>query len=375
MIEVSHLTKRYGETLALDDVSFSVDTGSVCGLLGPNGAGKSTTMNIMTGCLSATSGEVRYDGLEIYADMNAVKGTIGYLPEQPPLYLDMTVSEYLEFVARAKRVPRKELGDSVMAASLSCGVSQVADRLIKHLSKGYKQRVGIAQALLGEPDVIILDEPTVGLDPIQIIEIRNLIRFLAQSHTVVVSSHILSEIRTLCDQIVIISKGKLVANDTPDNLEMRLAGSRSTTLTLRAKAERAVKLLATIPHVADVVERPLPSRRENKGCVQFVVTAEGSHDIRDDLFQTCVAENIHVLEMSTKHASLEDVFIELTEQATGDTSDGKGGYSSQDPSPDHPDVANHSEPIDVDGEAVEPAEKQRETAAASLLTNDPRKEG
>ena len=374
MIEVSHLTKRYGETLALDDVSFSVDTGSICGLLGPNGAGKSTTMNIMTGCLSATSGEVRYDGLEIYADMNAVKGTIGYLPEQPPLYLDMTVSEYLEFVARAKRVPRKELGDSVMAASLSCGVSQVADRLIKHLSKGYKQRVGIAQALLGEPDVIILDEPTVGLDPIQIIEIRNLIRFLAQSHTVVVSSHILSEIRTLCDQIVIISKGKLVANDTPDNLEMRLAGSRSTTLTLRTNAERAVTMLAAIPYVADVVERPLPSRRENEGCVQFVVTAKGSHDIRDDLFQTCVAENIHVLEMSTKHASLEDVFIELTEQAANVTPDGKGGYSNQDPSPEHPDVASQSEPIDVDGEAVEPADRQHETAAASPFNNDPRKE-
>ena len=313
MIEVSHLTKRYGEVLALDDVSFSVETGAICGLLGPNGAGKSTTMNIMTGCLAATEGEVRYDGLEIYADMNAVKKTIGYLPEQPPLYLDMTVREYLEFVARAKGIPHKEVEAAALTVSASCGVAGVQHRLIKHLSKGYKQRVGIAQALLGNPDTIILDEPTVGLDPIQIIEIRALIRQLAQHHTVIISSHILSEIRALCDQIVIISKGKLVADDTPEGLETQLAGSRTTTLILRADAQHSLDALASVPHIAEITQHPLASKDASEGCVQFVVTAEGACDIRDDLFRACVAADLHVLEMSTKHASLEDVFIELTE--------------------------------------------------------------
>lgn len=392
MIEVSHLTKRYGEVLALDDVSFSVETGAICGLLGPNGAGKSTTMNIMTGCLAATEGEVRYDGLEIYADMNAVKKTIGYLPEQPPLYLDMTVWEYLEFVARAKGIPHKEVEAAALTVSASCGVSGVQHRLIKHLSKGYKQRVGIAQALLGNPDTIILDEPTVGLDPIQIIEIRNLIRQLAQHHTVIISSHILSEIRALCDQIVIIAKGRLVADDTPEGLETQLAGSRTTTLILRADAKRALKTISSVPRIAEVTQHPLASKDASEGCVQLVVTAEGTCDLRDDLFQACVAADLHVLEMSTKHASLEDVFIELTEhdvefeediarEASGETNASTDiGEPAGAPAPGAPAKAASgaaaAAPSASGTAATAPAPSPPAAGSASAETvSDPRKEG
>lgn len=320
MIEVSHLTKRYGGTLALDDVSFSVDSGSICGLLGPNGAGKSTTMNIMTGCLAATKGEVRYDGLEIYADKTSVKKTIGYLPEQPPLYPDMTIREYLTFVARAKGLSRNDAEIAIEEAGSACGVSRVGDRLIRHLSKGYKQRVGIAQALLGNPSTIILDEPTVGLDPIQIIEIRNLIKTMAETHTVIVSSHILSEISALCDRVVILSKGKLVADDTPDGLESQLARSRTTTLILKSDPQPAIEAASSVEHIADISQQPIAGASDDaEGCIQLVVTAKNSHDIREGLFHAFSNAGIPVLEMSTKHASLEDVFIELTEDNAPET--------------------------------------------------------
>ena len=235
MIEVKHLCKRYVEHVAVDDLSFTIENGHVYGFLGPNGAGKSTTMNILTGCLAATSGTVSIDGFDIFEDAAEAKSRIGYLPEIPPLYQDMTVREYLTFVAKAKGVGRKTqtrtsraevkaaMHTQLAAAMAVTQIEDVADRLIKNLSKGYKQRVGIAQALLGGPEIIILDEPTVGLDPKQIIEIRDLIRALGKAHTVILSSHILSEVRSICDRLLIIAGGKLVADDTPEHLEQRYA--------------------------------------------------------------------------------------------------------------------------------------------------------
>ena len=235
MIEVKHLCKRYGEHVAVDDLSFTIENGHVYGFLGPNGAGKSTTMNILTGCLAASSGTVSIDGFDIFEDAAEAKSRIGYLPEIPPLYQDMTVREYLTFVAKAKGVGRKTqtrasraevkaaLHTQLATAMAVTQIEDVADRLIKNLSKGYKQRVGIAQALLGGPEIIVLDEPTVGLDPKQIIEIRDLIRALGKEHTVILSSHILSEVRSICDRLLIIAGGKLVADDTPEHLEQRYA--------------------------------------------------------------------------------------------------------------------------------------------------------
>ena len=224
MIEVSHLTKKYGPRTAVEDLSFTVEDGVVYGFLGPNGAGKSTTMNIITGCLAATSGTVTIDGYDIFDRPKEAKSRIGYLPELPPVYPDMTPAEYLSFVADARKVPAAEKEEQIDRAIRVTDIADVKDRLIKNLSKGYRQRVGIAQALLGKPSVIILDEPTVGLDPRQIIEIRELIRSLGKKHTVILSSHILSEVQAVCDKILIINKGKLIACDTPENLENLFAG-------------------------------------------------------------------------------------------------------------------------------------------------------
>ncbi|MBQ8555661.1 MAG: ABC transporter ATP-binding protein, partial [Clostridia bacterium] len=230
MIEVSHLTKRYGANTAVDDLSFTIKKGVIYGLLGPNGAGKSTTMNIITGCLGATEGEVRVDGHSVVDEPMAAKKRIGYLPEQPPLYQEMTPKEYLRFVAQAKGIPHKQWNSQLHRVMEKTRIIDVQDRLIRNLSKGYKQRVGIAQALLGNPEVIILDEPTVGLDPAQIIEIRELIRELGKEHTLVLSSHILSEVQAVCDHIMIISKGHLVASDTPENLTSLFAGTTTIKL-------------------------------------------------------------------------------------------------------------------------------------------------
>ena len=249
MIEIEHLTKKYGVHTAVSDLSFQVKSGGIYGFLGPNGAGKSTTMNIMTGCLSATEGHVRIGGYDIFEQPNQAKKQIGYLPEQPPLYLNETPTEYLRFVGEAKGLRGAELERQIEAVVGQTGIEAVRNRRISALSKGYKQRVGIAQALLGNPEVIVLDEPTVGLDPLQMIEIRALIRELGQSHTVIFSSHILSEVQNLCDQILIISKGKLVAFDTPENLEGRLRASGEIMLTTDAQAEEVRALLSTIEQI------------------------------------------------------------------------------------------------------------------------------
>ena len=239
MIEVKHLCRKYGEHRAVDDLSFTIENGYVYGFLGPNGAGKSTTMNMITGCLAATSGQILIDGYDIFEDAQEAKKRIGYLPEIPPLYQDMTVREFLNFVAKAKGVPKQSLDEQLFSVVSLAGLEEVEERLIKNLSKGYKQRVGIAQALLANPEIIILDEPTVGLDPKQIIEVRDLIRELGKDHTVILSSHILSEVRSVCDQILIISKGKLVANDTPENLEKLYAPKSFEEIFLELTGEEA----------------------------------------------------------------------------------------------------------------------------------------
>ena len=223
MIEVKNLCKDYGARRAVSDLTFTIEPGHVYGFLGPNGAGKSTTMNILTGCLAATGGQISIDGFDIFEDAKEAKSRIGYLPEQPPLYLDMTVNEYLRFVAAAKGVAKEKRPEHLAAIVALTQLEEVSDRLIKHLSKGYMQRVGVAQALIGDPEIIILDEPTVGLDPRQIIEIRQLIKELGKEHTVILSSHILSEVRSVCDRLLVIAKGKLVADDTPEALEEKYA--------------------------------------------------------------------------------------------------------------------------------------------------------
>lgn len=243
MISVEHLTKRYGEFTAVDDLSFEIQEGHVYGFLGPNGAGKSTTMNIMTGCLSATEGRVRIDGYDIFEEPNKAKRLLGYLPEQPPLYMNETALEYLKFVGEAKGLKGRELTSQIENVIQQTRLEGMEHRLISKLSKGYRQRVGIAQALLGDPKIIILDEPTVGLDPIQIIEIRELIQQLGQEHTVILSSHILSEVQTICEKVLIIAKGKLVAFDAPENLEKLFLASHNVSFITEAKTDDIDEIL------------------------------------------------------------------------------------------------------------------------------------
>ena len=305
MIEIDHLTKRYGSHTALSDLSLTVEPGQIYGFLGPNGAGKSTTMNIMTGCLAATEGTVRIDGYDIFEEPAKAKALIGYLPEQPPVYPDMTPLEYLDFVARAKGVDRSARQSQLDRAMEVTQIQGVKDRLIKNLSKGYKQRVGIAQALLGEPHVIILDEPTVGLDPIQIIEIRDLIQALGEEHTVILSSHILSEVRAVCRQIMILSRGRLVASDTPDNLEKLFAGTATLELTIKG-GEEAVRA-ALAPFAEKLTCQP-----EEEGRLRVCLESQPSDELSERVFYACAGANLPILRMDQKKVSLEDVFLELT---------------------------------------------------------------
>ncbi|MDE7006803.1 MAG: ABC transporter ATP-binding protein, partial [Lachnospiraceae bacterium] len=251
MIKVEHLTKCYGDFMAVEDLSFEIDEGHVYGFLGPNGAGKSTTMNIMTGCLSATEGKVTIGGCDIFEQPQQAKRMVGYLPEQPPLYMNETPVEYLRFVGSAKGLKGKELKEQVEMVIQKTKIEDVKNRLISALSKGYKQRVGIAQALIGNPNVIILDEPTVGLDPIQIIEIRDLIRQLGQDHTVILSSHILSEVQAICEKVLIISKGKLAAFDAPENLEKLLLSQNGVSFMAEAGPEEVEEIMAKMEQVTD----------------------------------------------------------------------------------------------------------------------------
>lgn len=310
MIEVSHLTKRYGGHTAVSDLSFTIEKGRIYGFLGPNGAGKSTTMNIMTGCLAATSGDVKIDGFDIFESPMEAKRRIGYLPEQPPLYMDRTPREYLTFVARAKGIPEKQIRQQVERVLEVTQTADVADRLIAHLSKGYKQRVGIAQAILGDPEVVILDEPTVGLDPRQITEIRELIRTLGQEHTVILSSHILSEVQAVCQTILILSRGKLVACDTPKNLEKLFAGTHTVELTAEGTEEEIRQILSQVPGIG----QPEVTVKDNLCEVTLMLESAGETDLCRALFFAFAGAGHAIVRMQTTRASLEDVFLELTQE-------------------------------------------------------------
>ena len=310
MITVSHLTKYYGRHLAVSDLSFEIGEGHVYGFLGPNGAGKSTTMNIMTGCLSATEGSVSIDGYDIFEDPKAAKKLIGYLPEQPPLYLGETPEEYLRFVGEAKGLRGEKLRAEIESAVESTGIESVRNRRIGTLSKGYRQRVGIAQALLGDPRVIILDEPTVGLDPIQILEIRDLIRQLGRTHTVIFSSHILSEVQAICDRLLIIANGRLVAQGEPEALERELAGDNEILFTADTEAFEAAEILFAVEGLHAL------SVREEDGVTVFRLSAGSGnvYDLTRAIFRAFAENGVAILEMSVKKASLEDIFLELTEK-------------------------------------------------------------
>ena len=312
MIEIEHLTKRYGAVTAVSDLSLTIDSGQIYGFLGPNGAGKSTTMNIMTGCLSATEGTVHIGGYDIFEEPRQAKKLIGYLPEQPPLYLNESPLEYLRFVGEAKGLRGEALREQMESVMEQTGITAMAHRRIAALSKGYRQRVGIAQALLGDPQVVVLDEPTVGLDPIQIIEIRDLIRELGRSHTVIFSSHILSEVQTVCDQIIMIAHGKLAAFDTPANLEKQLLSPSEIALTALAEPERAAQLLSAVAGVAGVEVR---DRAEDRTRLLVHLGAADMDQVCRDIFLSFAGSNTVLLELTPKKASLEEVFLELSDPA------------------------------------------------------------
>ena len=309
MIEVSNLVKKYGDHTAVDHLSFQIEKGKIYGFLGPNGAGKSTTMNMITGYIASTEGKVMIDGHDILEEPEAAKKCIGYLPEMPPLYFDMTVLEYMKFAADLKKIPRNQKDKQIKEVMDMVKIKDMKDRLIKNLSKGYRQRVGLAQAILGYPEVIILDEPTVGLDPKQIIEIRDLIKSLKQKHTVILSSHILSEVRAVCDYVLIISHGKLVASDTPDNLERLAAGSNSLLMKVKGEKDTIRKDLETIEGVTGV-EMSYDSDEE---LWKTKVSIQENVDIREKVFYAMAKANCPIYEMQVKRVSLEDVFLELTE--------------------------------------------------------------
>ena len=309
MIEVNNLVKRYGDHTAVDHLSFKIEKGKIYGFLGPNGAGKSTTMNMITGYIASTEGTVTIDGHDILEEPEQAKKCIGYLPEIPPLYFDMTVLEYMNFAADLKKIPKNEKKSMVEEVMEMVKISDMRNRLIKNLSKGYRQRVGLAQAILGYPEVIILDEPTVGLDPKQIIEIRDLIKSLKQKHTFILSSHILSEVRAVCDYVLIISHGKLVASDTPDNLERLAAGSNSLLMKVKGEKDTIRKDLETIEGVTGV-EMSYDSDEE---LWKTKVSIQENVDIREKVFYAMAKANCPIYEMQVKRVSLEDVFLELTE--------------------------------------------------------------
>lgn len=312
MIEVENLVKRYGNHLAVDHLSFQVEKGQIYGFLGPNGAGKSTTMNIMTGYIAASEGSVKIDGHDILKEPEEAKKSIGYLPEIPPLYTDMTVGEYLQFVAELKKVPKAERKEQIAQAMQTVMIEDKKNSLIKNLSKGYKQRVGLAQAILGNPEVIILDEPTVGLDPKQIIEIRELIKHLGEQHTVILSSHILSEVAAVCDKIMIISRGKLVACDTPEGLERMMD----------AKAQIQLEVLGTagalgeaLTGLKDVEVESITVSEQDGEVVSATLHTPKNVDVRKELGRSLLENGLPVLSMNRVEKSLEDIFLQLTDDA------------------------------------------------------------
>ena len=308
MIEVKNLVKKYGNHTAVDHLNFTIEEGHVYGFLGPNGAGKSTTMNIMTGYLGATEGEVLINGHDILKEPEEAKKQIGYLPELPPLYMEMTVHEYLEFVAELKGIAKNKREESINEVEKMVKIWEVENRLIRNLSKGYRQRVGLAQAVLGFPKIIILDEPSVGLDPKQIIEIRELIRQLAKKHTVILSSHILAEVREVCDYILIISKGKLVASDTPENLERNLGDSDLIEIETKASPDEVRRILETVDGI-----RSISTKYLENGITWAQIQEKKNTDIREKVVQAFAQNHQPLLKLNPLQVSLEDVFMELTQ--------------------------------------------------------------
>ena len=307
MIEVQNLSKHYGDKKAVNNISFRAEDGEILGFLGPNGAGKSTTMNILTGYISSTSGKALIDGIDILEDPIKAKAKIGYLPELPPLYLDMTVKEYLNFIYDLKKckLPRNtHLKDICSLVK----IEHVYNRIIKNLSKGYKQRVGLAQALVGNPNVLILDEPTVGLDPKQIIEIRTLIKKLGKNHTVILSSHILSEVQAVCDKIIVINEGKIVADDTEDNLSKKLSSDHRLTVRIEGDQDSVLKLIKGIKDVETVDV----GAKHDAAVWEYRIEAKEGSDIRRELFRRCADRGFIILEMKSSELSLEDIFLRLT---------------------------------------------------------------
>ena len=314
MIEVKNLVKRYGDHIAVDHLSFEIEKGKIYGFLGPNGAGKSTTMNMITGYIASTEGTVVIDGHDILEEPEEAKKCIGYLPEMPPLYFDMTVLEYLKFVADLKKIPKDKKATMIEEIMDMVKITDMKNRLIKNLSKGYRQRVGIAQAVLGYPEVIILDEPTVGLDPKQINEIRDLIKGLKQKHTVILSSHILSEVSAVCDYVLIISHGKLVASDTPENLGKLAAGSNNLNLLVKGQKDTIRAALEAVEGVKEVTVKKSPE----EGVYAITVGTEENMDVREKVFYSMVNVGCPILEMQSKKVSLEEIFLELTESEKKD---------------------------------------------------------
>lgn len=311
MIEVRNLVKKYGNHVAVNHLNFTVEKGKIYGFLGPNGAGKSTTMNMITGYIASTEGEVLIDGHNILEEPEVAKKKIGYLPEIPPLYQDMTVQEYLNFATELKMLPKEKRKANIEEVMSTTKTIEVKNRLIKNLSKGYKQRVGLAQALLGYPEIIILDEPTVGLDPKQIIEIRDLIKSLGQKHTVILSSHILSEVSAVCDHVLIIDKGKLVASDTPENLGKLMSGANSLELTVKGQESEIRKALDMVENIEDVIYHD--SLIQN--ACDFIIKLSGDQDMRENIFFALAEVKCPILKMQSSNMSLEEVFLKLTDDA------------------------------------------------------------
>lgn len=308
MIEVKNLVKKYGNHVAVDNLSFTVEKGQILGFLGPNGAGKSTTMNMITGYISATEGTVCINGYDIYEEPEEAKKCIGYLPELPPVYPDMTVREYLNFVADIKKVEKSKKKQMLQEIMQRIQIVDVADRLIKHLSKGYKQRVGLAQALVGYPEVIILDEPTVGLDPMQIIEIRDLIKELAREHTVILSSHILSEVSAVCDSVMIINKGKLIVRDEPDQLSKHLKRTGDLKLEIKGEKEVIENALSEISKIDSITYK----ETTKEGLLLVQIMTAGDDDVREEVFYGLAKAQCPIYAMNASTMSLEDIFLELT---------------------------------------------------------------
>jgi len=310
MIEIRNLTKYYGDKLALRDITFDVRDKELLGLLGPNGAGKSTLMNILTGCLSSTSGFISINSHDILEEPTEAKQIIGYLPENPPLYPDMSVREYLKFACELKHIPRSSVSRQIAEILTQVKIYDVADRVIRNLSKGYRQRVGLAQALIGKPEILILDEPTIGLDPKQINDMRNLIRTLKKDHTIILSSHVLSEIQSVCDRVVIIYDGKLVAMDTPLALSGKMSTSSRLSITIGSESDRVFDTLRAIQGVARVSKT-----RQEKGFLQFDIFTESGIDVRIDVFSAMADNAWPILEMRTNELTLEDIYLGVTANA------------------------------------------------------------